>query len=135
MPSTVIPTLRYRDTSAMIEWLCNVVGFERHFVVEGEGGVIEHAELTLGTGMIMLGTERDDAFGALQKAPSTLGASTQSPYLIVPDADAVCARAKSAGAEIVMDIHDADYGGRHFGFKDPEGYLWNIGTYDPWAHH
>ena len=76
MRSTAIPTLRYRDAATMIDWLCDVVGFERHLVVEGEGGAIAHAQLTLGAGMIMLGTERDDDFGRLQKAPATLSGIT-----------------------------------------------------------
>jgi uncharacterized glyoxalase superfamily protein PhnB len=43
------------------------------------------------------------------------------------------ARAKAAGAEIVMEIEDQDYGGRLYSCRDPEGHLWNFGTYDPWA--
>ena len=49
------------------------------------------------------------------------------------DADAVYARAKVAGFEMVIDIKDEDYGGRGFTCRDPEGHLWNVGTYDPWA--
>ena len=53
--STIIPTLRYRDAAAAIEWLCLAFGFERHLVVPGDGGTIAHAQLTFGRGMIMLG--------------------------------------------------------------------------------
>ena len=53
--------------------------------------------------------------------------------MVVPDADAVCAMAKAAGAEIVYDIRDEDYAGHGFSCRDPEGHLWNIGTCDPWA--
>ncbi|HZF33304.1 MAG TPA: glyoxalase, partial [Candidatus Angelobacter sp.] len=28
---------------------------------------------------------------------------------------------------------DEDYGGRGYSCRDPEGHLWNFGTYDPWA--
>ena len=60
MSSTVIPCLRYRDARRMLEWLCEVFGFERNaFYDDGEGGVA-HAQLTLGSGMIMLGSARDD---------------------------------------------------------------------------
>jgi uncharacterized glyoxalase superfamily protein PhnB len=52
MSNTVIPCLRYRDASRMIEWLCDTFGFKRH-TVYGQGGVA-HAQLTLGPGMIML---------------------------------------------------------------------------------
>ncbi|TMB01350.1 MAG: glyoxalase, partial [Deltaproteobacteria bacterium] len=64
--------------------------------------------------------------------PPRRGPVTQSPYVIVADADAHYARAKAAGAEIVMDIKDEDYGGRGYSARDPEGHLWNFGTYDPW---
>jgi uncharacterized glyoxalase superfamily protein PhnB len=53
---TVIPALRYRDAAAAIDWLCRAFGFERHLVVPGENGGIAHAQLTMGNGMIMLGS-------------------------------------------------------------------------------
>jgi uncharacterized glyoxalase superfamily protein PhnB len=133
MKASIIPTMRYRDAATAIEWLCRAFGFEKHLVVPGEKGVIEHAQLTLGDGMIMLGSARDDAFGRLQRTPGEVGGvTTQSPYIIVRDADAHHARAVAAGAEIVYDIKDEDYGGRGYSCRDPEGHLWNFGTYDPW---
>jgi uncharacterized glyoxalase superfamily protein PhnB len=134
MNATIIPCLRYRDATRMIDWLCSTFGFERHAVYEDGKGGIAHAELTLGPGMIMLGSARegDDPFGRLQSTPAVLGGTTQSPYLVVADADAVYGRAKKNGAEIVIDIKDESYGGRGFSCRDPEGHLWNIGTYDPW---
>jgi uncharacterized glyoxalase superfamily protein PhnB len=134
MNSTIIPTLRYRDAPRMIKWLCDTFGFEKHAVYEDGKGGIAHAQLTLGPGMIMLGSARDgdDAFGRLQSTPKKLRATTQSPYVVVPDADAIYQRAKDAGAEIVIEIKDEDYGGRGFSRRDPEEHLWNFGTYDPW---
>ncbi|MPN55348.1 hypothetical protein SDC9_203030 [bioreactor metagenome] len=58
---------------------------------------------------------------------------TQSACVIVSDADAHYARATAAGAEIVIDIADQDYGGRGYACRDPEGHLWWFGSYDPWA--
>ena len=132
MSSTIIPTLRYRDARRMIGWLCEAFGFARHAVYEDGHGGIAHAQLTLGPGMIMLGSMRDDEFGSLQSTPAALGGTTQSPYIVVSDADEVHRRATAAGAEIVIEIKDEDYGGRVFSCRDPEGHLWNIGTYDPW---
>lgn len=132
--ATVIPTMRYNDAPAAIEWLRKAFGFEEHLVVPGENGTIAHAQLVLGNGMIMLGSAREDEFGKLQKPPNALGGiGTQSPYIIVEDADKLYARAIAAGAEIVRDIQDEDYGGRGFSCRDPEGHLWNFGTYDPWV--
>ena len=132
--ATVIPAMRYRDAPAAIEWLCKAFGLKKHLVVPGENGTIAHAQLTFGNGMIMLGSARDDEFGRLVKPPAELGGvGTQSPYIIVDDADAHYARASKAGAKIVPDIKDEDYGGRGYSCRDPEGHLWNFGTYDPWA--
>jgi uncharacterized glyoxalase superfamily protein PhnB len=131
--STVIPAMRYHDANAAIEWLCKAFGFEKHLVVPGENGTVAHAQLAFGNGMIMLGSAREDEFGQWVKPPrETGGIGTQSAYVIVEDADAHYARAKAAGAEIVMEVEDQDYGGRLYSCLDPEGHLWSFGTYDPW---
>jgi uncharacterized glyoxalase superfamily protein PhnB len=134
--ATVVPCLRYRDAPAAIEWLCDTFGFEKHLVAPGEGGTIAHAQLSFGNGMVMLGSVQkvETPYGKLIKQPDEIGGlETQSAYLVVKDADAVYARAKAAGAQIVLDIVDEDYGGRGFSCRDLEGHLWNFGTYDPWA--
>jgi uncharacterized glyoxalase superfamily protein PhnB len=128
---TIVPTLRYRDVAAAIDWLCNAFGFERHQVVPGEGGGVCYAELTFGDGMIMLAPVEDCAFDGLMTQPAdTGGAETQICYLFVEDAAAHCTQAKAAGAEIVLDIEEG--GGRGYSCRDPEGHIWNFGTYDPW---
>ena len=131
--ATMIPTLRYRDAAAAIDWLCMAFGFEKRLVVPGEDGTITHAQLVFGNGMVMLGSARDDDFGRLQKplAPPDAPVS-QSAYVIVSDVDAHHARAVAAGAKVVMEPEDQDYGGRLYACRDPEGNLWNFGSYDPW---
>lgn len=132
--ATLIPTLRYRDAAAAIDWLCTAFGFEKHLVVPGEDGTITHAQLVFGNGMVMLGSVRDDDFGHLQKPLATPDAPvSQSPYVIVSDVDAHHARAVAAGAKVVMKPEDQDYGGRLYACRDPEGNLWNFGSYDPWG--
>jgi uncharacterized glyoxalase superfamily protein PhnB len=130
--SPIIPCLLYRDAAAAMKWLCRTFGFEKRVAYEGEDGAVMHAELTYGTGMIMLGTANATPFGKLIKQPDEIGRlETQSPYVIVPDIDAIYQRAKAAGAEIVIDIKTESYG-RGFSCRDPEGHLWSFGTYDPW---
>ena len=131
--STVIPCLRYKDAPAAIEWLCRALGFEEHLVVpDGQGG-IAHAQLCFGNGMIMLGSVRDGDFGDLIRQPDVAGGETQAPYVIVDDVDAHFIRAKEAGAEIVLEIADQEHGSRLYTCRDPEGHVWNFGSYDPWA--
>ena len=132
MTSKIIPTLRYDDAPRMIDWLCDTFGFTKHLVVQDGDGGVAHAQLVLGEVMIMLGSARDDAFGRLQQTPATLGGTTQSPYIIASEVDDLCSKARAAGAEIVMEPKDENYGGRGFSCRDPEGHLWNFGTYDPW---
>src|SRR5688500_2576963 len=91
--ATVIPALRYRDAPAAIEWLCEAFGFEKHLVVSDDQGGIAHAQLSFGNGMIMLGSVRKSEFGDMMKQPDEIGgAETQSPYLVVADADAAYAK-------------------------------------------
>lgn len=133
--ATVVPCLRYRDAPKAIEWLCSVFGFEEHLVVPNDDGTIAHAQLSFGNGMVMLGsaTKAQNAFDHLIQQPDALGGvETQSPYLVVADADAVYQRVMAAGGKIEMAIKDEDYGGRGFCCRDLEGHLWSIGTYDPW---
>jgi uncharacterized glyoxalase superfamily protein PhnB len=133
-PSTIIPALRYKDAPAAIEWLCRVFGFEKHAVYPGPENTIGHAELKLGGGMIMLGSEKDDAYGNRFRSPEDVGGfETRSAYIIVPDADAVYAKAQAAGGVILREIQNTDYGSREFTVKDPEGHSWSVGTYNPWT--
>ncbi len=132
--ATIIPTLRYKDASAAIDWLCNAFGFEKHLIVPGENDTIAHAQLVFGNGMIMLGSARDDEFGKIQQPPDGAGSVvSQSPYIVVENVDEHYAKAIAAGAEIVIAIKDEDYGGRDYSCRDPEGFLWNFGTYNPWS--
>jgi uncharacterized glyoxalase superfamily protein PhnB len=120
----IIPTLRYQDAKAAIDFLERAFGFERRHVTENPDGTVAHAELTHGTGMVMLGTARDgDRF---QTGRAVI-------YVVVDDPDARHDRAKAAGATIVMELTDQDYGSREFAAEDPEGNVWSFGTYDPFA--
>jgi uncharacterized glyoxalase superfamily protein PhnB len=132
--SSVTVGMNYRNAPEAIEWLCRVFGFEKHAVYPGPNNTITHAELTLGGGMIMLASAEDNEYNRrFMKQPDEIsGAETRNVNLIVNDADAVYARAKAAGAEILFDIEEKHYGGRGFTCRDLEGHIWNVGTYDPW---
>jgi uncharacterized glyoxalase superfamily protein PhnB len=133
--STIVPSLRYRNALAAIDWLVTAFGFEKQAVfVAPDNTTVMHAQLTFGNGMIMLGSvDNSGEFGKFMVQPDEIGLrETNGTYLIVKDADAVRATAKAAGAEMVLDIRDMDYGGRAFTCRDLEGHFWSIGTYDPW---
>ena len=133
MASTIIPCLRYRDALHMVDWLCEAFGFEKQ-AVYADGDTVHHAQLTYGDGMIMLGSSGGDSeWGKLIADLEDTGRrETQSPCVIVADADAHYARAKAAGAQIAIEIADQGYGGRGYACRVPEGHLWWFGSYDPW---
>ena len=122
----VFPALRYRDARAAIRWLCDAFGFVEQ-AVYGEGERVDHAELTCEGGMIMLGTLHDDTF----RTPRELGYAAGSIYVVVGDPNAHHARAVAAGAEIIREPTDQEYGSREYSARDPEGYVWSFGTYQP----
>ena len=135
MPSTpepqVWPTLRARDARALIKFLVDAFGFEET-VVYGDGDRVDHAQLSWPPGGgVMLGSVREgdtDAHGQDQGStptrPGMFGA-----YVVTDDVDAVYQRAKAAGAEIIAEPHDTDYGSHDFAARDPEGNRWSFGTY------
>ncbi|MEZ5811164.1 MAG: VOC family protein [Rhizobiaceae bacterium] len=127
-PPRIYPTFRYRNADEMIDWLRQAFGFEVHARYM-DGGKVAHAQLSLGSSMIMLGEVRDDAYGAMVGAPS--GQGGKSVYVAVDDTDALHARARSAGAEILEEPTDRDYGSRDFICRDPQGNVWCFGTYWP----
>ena len=123
--SNVYPALRAHDARGLIEFLERAFGFERHFVVDGENGTIAHAEIRCnGDGMVMIGSERaDDPYGS--------NAGHSWIYVVIDDTDAHYERATAAGAQILREPFDQDYGSRDYATRDPEGNIWSFGTYDP----
>jgi uncharacterized glyoxalase superfamily protein PhnB len=125
----VWPTLRARDARALIRFLVDAFGFEETVAwgdqPDGSGDIVVHAQLSwpLGGG-IMLGSVRDDPDDAWPIQPGTTGC-----YVVTDDPDGLCARARAAGAEIVREPYDTDYGSRDFMARDPEGNRWSFGTY------
>jgi uncharacterized glyoxalase superfamily protein PhnB len=127
----IFPALRYRDANAAIEWLKEAFAFEEKAVYRGDDGKVQHAELRLGAGIVMLG-ERQEGSWMGGNAPDAR-ASTVSIYAVVDDPDAHFERARSAGAEVVRELADMDYGSREYSARDLDGNLWSFGTYDPYA--
>lgn len=110
--------MRFADPDAALEWLSRAFAFEERVVYRSDDGVVHHAEISLGPGIIMFGPG-DPA--------------SQGVYVAVEDADAHYERAKAAGAEIVREIEETDYGSREYTARDLEGHVWSFGTYRPEA--
>jgi len=121
----VWPTLRARDARALIRFLVDAFGFEE-VVAYGDGDRVDHAQLSWPPGGgIMLGSARpagaDDDWPL---KPGTFGC-----YVVTDEPDALFARATAAGATVLRELNDTDYGSRDFAVRDPEGNHWSFGTY------
>ncbi len=112
----IYPFMRFTDADAALEWLSRAFGFEEREVYRSDEGTIHHAEISLGPGIVMFG----------QGDPASQGV-----YVAVEDADAHYERAKTAGAEIMREIENTDYGSREYTARDLEGHVWSFGTYRP----
>jgi uncharacterized glyoxalase superfamily protein PhnB len=110
------PFLRFADAEAALGFLERAFGFQERVVYRDDDGVVHHAEISLGPGIVMLG----------QGDPADHGI-----YVAVEDADAHYEQAKAAGAEIVREIEDTYYESREYTARDPEGNVWSFGTYRP----
>jgi uncharacterized glyoxalase superfamily protein PhnB len=127
---TVWPGLRARDARALIDFLRDAFGFVEVVAYPDDSGVIHHAELAWPPGGgVMLGQVRDDPDNPFKVEPGTAGL-----YVVTDEPDALHKRAVAAGAEIVQDLHDTDYGSRDFSARDPEGNIWSFGTYRGHPH-
>ncbi|MDF4004381.1 VOC family protein [Luteibacter sp. PPL552] len=138
MPSTIIPCLRYRRAVEAIDFLCKAFDFQAHAVFRHahDDSVVEHAQLTYGGGMVMLGSVREDTPFArhMVQPDEVMGRETQCACVTVTgDLRAHYERAKAAGALIVEEYAEKHQGGAGYAARDPEGHLWYFGTYDPWA--
>lgn len=122
--------LYYDDAAEAIDWLSNAFGFEVQIKVVGEGGRIEHSELVLGGGLVMVGDASKSEKFPYRRSPKQVdGANTQNLFVYVDDVEAHCRRAREAGAEITREPETVDYGAehwsdRHYECRDIGGHHW-----------
>ena len=123
---TFYPALTYRDPEAAVAWLESAFAFRTLAAHRGADGRLVHVEMSFGDGVVMFGGPNPQ-YGWV--SPLDLPAASQTVYAYVADPDTHCARAKAAGAAILIDIRDTEYGSREYSAKDPEGHTWSFGTY------
>lgn len=137
--STIIPSLRYHDAHAAIEWLERVFGLRRQAVYDGPNNTVAHAQLTYSGGMLMLGSASNTGPFARHwiDLADTGKRETVGLTLIVSDDEcaAMYERVKREHTEIVQPLSSPDYGGKSFGCRDLEGHIWWVGSYNPWDEY
>jgi len=114
----ILPHITYQNVAAALGWLTNTFGFTEHYRYGG-GRQVEGAQMHLSDAWIMLNRARPGRASAAQA-----GLQTQSLTVFVEDVDSHYGRAKAAGARIVEDLHDTEYGERQYGAEDLEGHHW-----------
>jgi uncharacterized glyoxalase superfamily protein PhnB len=119
---TIYPTISYDDAHKAIRFLTEALGFTEHAVHEGPDGTIAHAELAFGRGMVMINSAGGGSIFELRPV---------CVYVMADDVDEHHRRAVAAGADIVMEPTDQDYGSRDYAVRDFEGNVWAFGTYAP----
>jgi uncharacterized glyoxalase superfamily protein PhnB len=122
---SIWPGLCVRDVTASAAWLDRALGFPRGLVVPDEIGAIAHAELALGSNVVMLGPDRPP--------DHEWADARQVAYLRATDPDAHFATASAAGATVVRKPETSRYGARSYAVRDPEGFLWWVSNYTPAA--
>lgn len=118
MTQTITPYLLYADCEAALDFLARAFGAEEVLRYTGPAGYISHAETRIAGASVFMGDPGDDYRG-----PREVG-ETVGIYVMVDDVDAVHERAVAAGAEIVSEPVDEEYGHRRFSARDPEGHRW-----------
>jgi uncharacterized glyoxalase superfamily protein PhnB len=119
------PVLVYDDAHAAIEYLTKTFGFEERAVHENPDGSVAHAELEYLGSYIGLSHRGKAADGE----PSMFDLGPCCVYVVVDDPDAHHDAAVAAGADVIMELEDQDYGSRDYAVRDPEGFVWAFGTY------
>jgi len=125
---TIFPILRYNDARSAIRWLSDAFGFVQLFSVPECGDFVRHAQLKLGSNLIMVGSVRP---GERIEPPASLGAATQALCVHVDDVDSHFERARAAGADVVSPPKDTDFAFREYHARDLEGHPWTFTTYLP----
>ena len=124
---TVTPHLIMNDASSALDWYAKALGAEILARAPGPDGKIMHAEIRVGSSIIML----NDEMGGGRSAKA-LGGSPVSLWVYVDDCDALFKRAVAAGATVppgpMGAPSDQFWGDRCGGIVDPEGYTWTIAT-------
>ena len=117
----IMPMLDYEDAGAAIDFLRKAFGFEETMRMDGDNGSIAHAELALNGASISLSTVwREGGFST----PHELGGVHSQVWCEVDDVDAHYRRARAAGAVVLNEPVNQDYGYRTYRAIDPEGHRW-----------
>lgn len=113
----VHPYLMVADVERQVAFLQQVFGADDLGGVRHTDGTRHHAEVRIGSTVLMLG-----------RASADWPVFPTSAYVMVDDVDATVRRALDAGAHLVLAVADRYYGHREGGVEDASGNRWWIAT-------
>ncbi|HTG33521.1 MAG TPA: VOC family protein [Thermoanaerobaculia bacterium] len=125
MTAQVIPYLHIKGAARAIEFYRQAFGATEVLRLSEPDGKIGHAEIQIGGARIMIADEYPE-YGIL--GPQSLGGTSVSLHLTVPDVDAFAQQAVAAGAKLAKPIKDEFYGERGGRLEDPFGHVWQVMT-------
>jgi uncharacterized glyoxalase superfamily protein PhnB len=112
----VIPVLIYPDVRAAVAWLEEVFGFTERVKI----GEDHRSQLRFGDGAVIVGDVRKD------RVPPRPGETTHSVMVRVDDVNAHCEHVRAAGARILMEPTDFEYGERQYTVEDLAAHQWTF---------
>ena len=124
---SVTPYLTVSDGARVLDFYVRAFGAKVKVRMPGPGGMLAHAEIAIGDSVVMLSDEFPQPGGT--KAPASLGGSTGSVFLYVPNVDATFKRAVDAGCQPAMPPTDMFWGDRFGKVVDPFGHHWGLATH------
>jgi PhnB protein len=122
----VTPYLIVDGAGSAIDFYRSVLGATERLRMPGPDGKLGHAELELGSSVIMLADEHPEMD---IRGPRSIGGSPVSLHVYVEDADGVFERAVELGAKPLRPVEDRFYGDRVGRFEDPFGHRWDVATH------
>ena len=124
---SVTPMLVFKDARKAIEFYKKAFGAQERFVLPGpDGKGVMHAEVQIGSSIIMMGEENPQY---PCKSAETMGGSPVSFYIYLENVDEAFKIALAAGAELRMPVADMFWGDRMGTVQDPFGYTWSLASH------
>ena len=111
------------EAAAAAAWYEKAFGAREQDRIPLPGGKVMSVVIAIGDSVVHLGSEFP-AFGIV--SPRTIGGTATVLQIETHDADALFARAVTAGAEVRHPLADQFWGERHGQVVDPFGHRWNI---------
>jgi len=115
---TVTPYITVDNPGAVIDFLTKAFDAKQTYAMRDDQGNVRHAEVKVGTSMVMLGGSHDQ----YKARPGNF-------YLYVEDCDAAYKKALAAGGTSLSEPQTQFYGDRHGGVTDSQGNNWWVATH------